>query len=471
MAKLRKIKTTTKSQGLKVTHPDTAGIDVGKTLMQVSVPDDRCEQSNRCFGTFTKDLNDIVQWLGQCGIKRVVMESTGVYWVSLFLKLQEAGFDPILVNAKDVKNMAGRKSDVCDADWLRFLGSCDLINPCFQIAAVSRRLREFHRLRETKIKDMARELQHMQKAMEKMNLKLDSAISDIAGKTGMAIINAILQGERNPEVLASMADARCKNNRETIADALDGTWDPEHLLSLSIAVETYCHFQSQIAHIDAEMTVFLDSYELSNPSSVTLADLENKRCEKPRGRINRPAFDVEQYAFLMYGVNLMRIPGIGEGTLLCLMSELGPDFVAKFKTPGKFCRWCNLTPTDKITGGRVVSSNVPKRPNPVGQALRQAAISLKWGKTPLGQYFKRMQSKSGSAQAVVATAHKLAEIIYLMVQRGVEYDEQKTLTSESEILQKRVDYLEKKIEKLKNSQKAQLTDSEHPLPVSRKDVI
>lgn len=450
MAKERKISVTTKSQGLKITHPDTAGIDVGKTLMQVSVPRERCAESNRSFGTFTKDQKEIVEWLAECGIKRVVMESTGVYWVSLFLMLQERGFEAILVNARDVKNMSGRKTDVSDADWLRFLGSCDLIKPCFQIAPGARRLREFHRLRESKVKDASRELQHMQKAMEKMNIKLDGVISDIAGKSGMSIIRAILAGERNPHALASLADVRCKSNRETIASALEGTWDMEHILSLRMAMETYEFFLSQIQYIDNQMEIFLDSYELSQTADVTACDLtDDRRSGKPKRYKTPIKFDVELHSFLMFGVNLMRIPGVGEGTLMTLMAELGPDFTEKFSTAAKFCRWCNLTPKDNITGGRIISSKVPRRPNPVGQALRQAAIALRSSKRPLGQYFRRMSSRLGPAQAVVATAHKIAETIYLMVDRHVEYDDTKTSASEKEIVERRISILERKLAKLK----------------------
>lgn len=453
MAKKRKISVSTKSQPLKVTHPDTAGIDVGKTLMQVSVPEDRSEKSNRSFGTFTKDLREIVQWLTGCGINRVVMESTGVYWIPLFLMLQEAGMEAILVNARDVKNMSGRKTDVNDADWLRFLGSCDLIRPCFQVAAVARRLREFHRLRDMKVKDMSRELQHMQKAMEQMNIKLDSAISHISGKSGMAIIRAILAGERNPHALASLADYRCKKSKETIAASLDGTWDMEHLLSLQMAVETYDHLASQIIRIDSEMEMFLNSYQLSDTANASVSDLSaDKRCAKPKCPLNSIGFDVEMQSFLMFGVNLLGIPGIGEGTLLTLMAELGPDFTTKFSTSSKFCRWCNLTPTDNITGGRIISSRVPKRPNPVGQALRQSAITLRNSKTPLGQYFRRMATRLGPAQAVVATAHKTAEIIYLMVDRNVEYDNRKIESNEARIVENKIKSLEKRLEKLKSHQ-------------------
>lgn len=386
------------------------------------------------------------------------MESTGIYWIPLFLKLEEAGFEAILVNARDVKNMSGRKSDVSDADWLRFLGSCDLIKPCFQIAAVSRRLREFHRLRAGKIKDMSRELQHMQKAMEKMNVKLDGVLSDIAGKSGTAIIDAILAGEHVPKALASLADPRCKKSKEEIALALHGTWDMEHILSLKMAVETYRHLRSQVITIDEETETFLNSYRLSD-SNVTPKDLDDKRSDKQDAYKNPMNFDVEMYAFLMYGVNLKRIPGFGEGTLMVIMSELGPDFIHKFKTPAKFCRWCNLTPVDTITGGRVTSSKVPRsRPNPVGQALRQAAATLKKGDSPLGRFKLRMRARLGPAQAVVATAHKMAELVFLLVSRQVEYDSSKSTVNETEMMEKRIKHMEAKLDKLKESVK-KLSDS------------
>ena len=455
MAKKRKISVTTKSQELKIVYPDTAGIDVGKTLMQVSVPEDRCEQSNRCFEAHTKGLVKIVGMLQECRITRVVMESTGVYWKPLFLLLQEAGLNPILVNAKDVKNMSGRKTDVNDADWLRLIGSFDLVKPCFQVDAVSRRLREYYRLRRTKVEDMARELQHMQKAMAQMNIKLDSVISDIAGKSGMAIIRAILAGERDPMVLASLTSGRCKNSKETIADALEGTWDMEHLVALETAVETYDFFKSQVHKIDSQIEAFLNSYQLSEVADVVASDLtEEKRTDKAKRYKNPIHFDVELYAFLMFGVNFMKIPGVGDGTLMTLMAELGPNFTKKFSNAAKFCRWCNLTPCDNITGGKIISSRLPKRPNPVGQALRQVAICLRSSKTSLGQYFRRMSSRLGPAQAVVATAHKIAKIIYTMADRQVEYVEQKIKNSEVEIVKKRIRSLQNKLHKLESDENA-----------------
>lgn len=448
MANKRKIQQTTKSSGLKITHPDTAGIDVGKDLMQVSVPDDRCEQSNRCFKTFTKDLNAIVDWLVQCGIKRVVMESTGIYWVNLFLMLQERGIEALLVNARDVKNLAGRKTDVCDADWLRFLGSCNLIKPCYQVESFSRRLREYTRLRNTKIRDMARELNRMQKALEQMNIKLGSVISDIDGVSGMKIIHAILLGERDPQALASLASDSCKKSKEEIALALEGTWDIEHIFSLQQAVDTYEFLRKQVEACDAQIQLFIDSYQ-----TVSIVDVTQKpisRSKKHVGNKNKISFDVEMYAYQVFGVNLMKIPGVSQGTLLILLSELGPGFSQKFSSASKFCRWCNLTPIDKVTGGEVKSSNVPKRKNLVGQAFRQCTMALQKKDVPLGYFYRRIKSRLGGAQAVVATAHKIAEIVYLMVKRQEEYREEITAQTEKAQIEQKLSNLEKRKRHLEN---------------------
>ena len=453
MTKKQKIQQTTTSTGLQITHPDTAGIDVGKDLMQVSVPDDRCEKSNRCFKTFTKDLAEIVNWLKQCGVKRVVMESTGIYWINIFLLLQENDIETLLVNAKEVKNMAGRKTDVCDADWLRFLGSCNLIKPCYQVEAVSRRLRAYSRLRNTKVRDMARELNRMQKSMEQMNIKLGSVVSDIDGASGMKIIQAILAGERSPQKLSSLASNLCKKSKEEIALALEGTWDSEHIFGLKQSFQTYEFLKKQIEECDAEMQIFLDSYPVESA-----VDLEAKPLERSSKNINKKNkinFDIESYAYQIFGVNLMKIPGISHATLLTLISELGPGFTSKFPSASKFCRWCNLTPIDKVTGGEIKSSNVPKRKNLVGQAFRQCTTTLQKNETPLGHYYRRMKSRLGGAQAVVATAHKIAEIVYVMVLRQEEYRGEVTAKTEKELISKKIakidktrQYLEKQLIKL-----------------------
>lgn len=457
MTKKQKIYKNAKSSSLKVTHPDTAGIDVGKDLMQVSVPLDRDEQSNRCFKTTTGELKDIITWLMECGIRRVVMESTGIYWIPLFLMIQEAGMEAILVNAKEVKNLAAKKSDVADADWLRFLGSCDLIKPCYQMEAVARRLREYSRQRMTKVKDMAREVQHMQKALEKMNIKLDSVLRDVVGKSGRAIIDNILKGERDANTLASFADGRCGSSPEDFAKALEGTWDPEHLFSLKQAVETYDFLSKQIEECDQLSEAFLNSYEIKEEYDHNVDGFV--RSGKKVSKKHKIGFDVEAYAYQMFGVNIMRVPGISQGALLTMMTELGPGFHKKFPTARKFCRWCNLVPDNKVTGGRVVSSHIPKRPNPVGQALRQSAATLYKADNALGIFFRRQKSKKGSPHAIVATANKLAEIIYIMISRHVEYDEKKTSDKEKDIIKKRIEQMKKRLKKLEALENEMSNDS------------
>ncbi len=424
------------------------------------MPEDRCEQSNRSFGTFTQDLREIVRWLKENHIQRAVMESTGVYWIPLFLMLEESGIEAFLVNARDVKNMSGRKTDVSDADWLRTLGAMDLITPCFQTSSGARRLRSYARQRQSKVVNMAVAIQQMQKAMEQMNIKLSSVLSDITGKSGWAIIKAILKGERNPRSLAALADRRCQNPQETIAKSLEGTWDMEHLLSLKQAVETYEFLQKQVAECDSEIKVFLDSYEMSSPT-ISSDDPKKgltraKKSERPSSTKNGFDIDLEQYAFNIYGVNLMSIPGVGYGTLMVIMSELGPDFVSKFKTVRKFCRWCNLSPKDDITGGRVVSSKVPKRPNPVGQAFRQCAVTLRKKKGSLGDFYRRMAGRLGPAQAVVATAHKIAELVYLLVSRQQDFDPEIAKKDMASANERRIKYYEKRLAELKSVQKQKI---------------
>lgn len=369
MANKQNVRQTTKSSGLRITHPDTAGIDVGKDLMQVSVPNDRCEKSNRCFGTFTKDLNDILDWLQQCGIKRVVMESTGIYWK--YIPSTAGGrYRGLAGKCQRGQEQAGRKTDVCDADWLIFLGSCDLIKPCYHVEAFSRRLREYSRLRNVKIRDMTRELHRMQKAMEQMNIKLGSIISDIYGQSGMKIIHAILEGKRDPQYLASLASDRCRRSKEEIASALDGI---QNIFSaLNSRVETYEFLKKQVEQCDARMQIFLDSYPFETPVDETARPINSAKkqiCKK-----NKIAFDIERYAYQIFGVNLMKIPGVSHATLLTLISELGPGFCDKFASASKFSRWCNLTPVDRITGGEIKSSNLPRRKNLVGQAFRNCAM-------------------------------------------------------------------------------------------------
>ena len=435
MAKVaRKIKTK-KGLRLKIVNPDAAGIDIADGEMQVCVPEDRDGENNRRFDSFTCNLHEICDWLLACRIKTVAMEATGIYWLNIFLMLQGAGFDVVLANPLQVKNLMEEKTDEADAEWLMLLHTYGLVKPCFQPDSVARRIRNLTRHRSALIATAGREVQHMQKAMEQMNIKLSTVISDILGKSGQAIIRAVIAGNHDPKSLAQLADGRCKASKDTIAKSLEGTWDEDLLFILRQSVELYDFYQSKVAECEREIERLMMQYaaQVDKGKAEKLIRSE-KRCIYK----NAPAIDVEKYAHALWGVNLMAIPSIGPGALLQLIAELGHDFVGKFDTCLKFCKWCNLSPNNKITGGKLISSHIPKRKNPVGQILRQCANTLKDDKGELGAYFRRMKSKDGHMQAIVATAHKLARIIYTMIKTRTEYNPKLVGCSEKELLERKI---------------------------------
>lgn len=443
-AKKAKKSQTGKFSGLKVINHDVAGIDVGATLMQVCVPSDRDSNNNRAFGTCTQDLRKISAWLKDCRVTKVIMESTGIYWVQLFRMLQQDGFEVYLVNAADAKNMSGRKTDVDDAEWLMVLLAYGMFRPCYQSDSASRKLRTYTRLREQYVGMSSTSEQRMQKALELMNIKLTEVLSDITGQSGIRMIEAILAGERDRGKLADMADLRCKATRKEIEDAVEGTWDEDHLFALSMSYADYKAAQDCIARCDAKIE------ETAAAMTVPLDIPEEKRVKSGKRvyKKNGIAVNVEEYCYRAFGVNIMAIPAVSHATALTILAELGPDFVKKFSSAGKFAKWCNLAPNDKITGGKIVSSKMLKRKNKVGQALRQSAMTLSRSKDALGTYYRRMRAHTGGKQANVAAAHRLAIIIYNMVKNQTEYDESKVSKPSLTMLEKRRSRLLASIRKL-----------------------
>lgn len=424
---------TGKFSGLKIINHDVAGIDVGATLMQVCVPSNRAENNNRAFGTCTKDLREISAWLRQYLVSKVIMESTGIYWVQLFRMLQQDGFEVYLVNAADAKNMSGRKTDVDDAEWLMVLLAYGMFKPCYQSDAGSRKLRTYTRLREQYVEISSTSVQRMQKALELMNVKLSEVLSNIVGQSGIRMIEDILAGERDPDTLASYADSRCKATKEAIMAAMEGTWDDDHMFALSMAYDDYKTAQSKISQCDAKIE------ETAATMTVPLDIPEKKRVKSGKRAYKKNAMtvNVEEYCYRAFGVNIMAIPSVSHSAALTILAELGPDFVNKFPTASKFAKWCNLAPNDKITGGKIVSSKMLKRKNKVGQALRQCAMTLSRTKDALGAYYRRVKSRTGGIQANVATAHRLAVIIYNMIKNKTEYDESKVSKPSLTMLEKR----------------------------------
>lgn len=444
MAKLATKRKTGKGLRLEVVNSNAAGIDISPKEMQVCVPVDRDENSNRKFGVYTEDLNNIVEWLKSCHIDTVAMESTGVYWLPIFRILKDSGFDVILVNASDVKNYSGRKTDASDAEWLMMLHSYGLLKPCFQPENIARTMRSLIRHRDNLIHSATREVLHLQKAMEQMNLKLDNVFSDILGKSGQAIIKAILDGERDPKKLSALADSRCKTSKEEIEKSLQATWDEEHLFEMKQSDSLYQTYQQLIMECDAKINEIATRYA----AMVDAPKVQLLRSEKRNAKKNLIGFDVEKAAYELWGVNVMRIPGMSRGSLMRLLGELGADFTDKFPTVKHFVSWANLVPNNKISGGALLSSKVPKKKNPVGIVFRQAANTLKAAKCPLGDYFRHMRAKGGYLQAMVATGKKLATIFYTMIQCKIEYDEDVYRKHRKTELQNKVLYLQKRLQRM-----------------------
>lgn len=444
MAKLATKRKTGKGLRLEVVNSNAAGIDISPKEMQVCVPVDRDENSNRKFGVYTEDLNNIVEWLKSCHIDTVAMESTGVYWLPIFRVLKDSGFDVILVNASDVKNYSGRKTDASDAEWLMMLHSYGLLKPCFQPENIARTMRSLIRHRDNLIHSATREVLHLQKAMEQMNLKLDNVFSDILGKSGQAIIKAILDGERDPKKLSALADSRCKTSKEEIEKSLQATWDEEHLFEMKQSDSLYQTYQQLIMECDTKINEIATRYA----AMVDAPKLQLLRSEKRNAKKNLIGFDVEKAAYELWGVNVMRIPGMSRGSLMRLLGELGADFTDKFPTVKHFVSWANLVPNNKISGGALLSSKVPKKKNPVGIVFRQAANTLKAAKCPLGDYFRHMRAKGGYLQAMVATGKKLATIFYTMIQCKIEYDEDVYRKHRKTELQNKVLYLQKRLQRM-----------------------
>jgi transposase len=402
------------NRSLPLINPNAAGIDVGATAHYVAVPADRDEHPVRCFGAFTEDLHALAKWLQQCGVQNVAMESTGVYWIPLYQILQDYGLVVKLVNARAVKHVPGRKSDVCDCQWLQQLESYGLLNGSFRPEAKICVLRSYMRQRETLVQDAAGQVQHMQKAMTQMSLQLHHVISDLVGVTGLAIVRAILAGERDRLKLAALKDRRIKSDEHTIAKALEGDYRAEHLFALRQALELYDYYQQKIAECDQEILREMQSME-SRASGPAPA----KR--KKRSSPNPFNFDSPAEVYRIMGVDLTLIDGINEGTAQLVLSELGLDVYKKWPTEGQFTSWLGVCPNNEISGGKVLRRGTRKVVNRVAHALRMCAQSLLKSKSALGAFARRIRARRDTQIAITATAHKLARLIYRMLKFGGEY--------------------------------------------------
>ena len=414
---------------------NAAGIDVGSEQHLVAVPEERDKVSVREFGTFTADLNALADWLQHCGITTVAMESTGVYWIPLFELLERRGFEVKLVDARHVKNVSGRKTDILDCQWIQQLHTYGLLTGAFRPPDEVCVLRSYLRQREMLTQTSSMHIQHMQKALQQMNVLLHNVVSDITGVTGMKIIKAILAGERDPRVLARHRDERCQHTRATIAKSLVGNYREEHLFALRQAVDLYETYQAKIADCEEAIVKHLGKQPDITDDSPPTTDKPVKARERIRSGV-----DVRELLFKKSGVDLFAIPGLAADTLLTLASEVGFD-MAPWKTEKHFTSWLGLCPGTRTSGGKVLDRKAKRNPNRATQAFRMAAATQARSKTALGAFYRRIKSRTGGKQAVTATAHKIARIYYALLTQGSSYVELGQQAYEQKYKERRIAHL------------------------------
>jgi transposase len=404
-----------------VFQPDAAGIDIGAREIYVAIPADRDEQPVRKCETFTGDLHQMAEWLVSCGVRTAAMESTGVYWIPVYDVLEQHGIQPCLVNPRNMKNVPGKRTDFHECQWIQHLHSMGLLHSAFRPDAEVCAVRSLMRHRNDLVEMASQHVQHMQKALTQMNLQFHHVISDITGLTGLAILDAIVAGERDPEELAKLRDPRVKASEETIRKSLEGNWRAEHILVLNQRLCLYRSYRDKISECDQEIEKLLPAFEPKvDPEVKPLPEDRKEKQRRRRKKSGNPDFDLRTEAYKLFGVDLTQIPGLMM-LVLMLFSEVGRD-MSRWPTAAHFVSWLGLCPDNDISGGRVLWRGVRRTKNRAGTLFRLAAYSLHRDPTPLGDYLRRMKAKLGPAAATTATAHKIAIIFYTMVKNQVEYD-------------------------------------------------
>jgi transposase len=436
-------------------NPHAAGIDVGANDLWVCfppgapLPPPPPEQGNlpenvRRFGTFTADLETLAALLQQAGVTTVAMESTGVYWIALYDLLDSKGLKPILADPRQTHDTPGRpKTDVKDCMWIQRLHSLGLLRAAFRPDESIRALRAYQRHRQSLVEDQSRYILRMQKALEQMNVKLAEVVSDVTGMTGLAILHAIVAGERDPQTLAALRQKRCKNDAATIALALQGTWRPEHLLELTQCLRIFENYRAAVAEVDKAVEEHLKSMALPEKPEPLGSDKRGGR----RRQGNEPHFDARQRLYEASGVDLTAIEGIGPGTALVVLSEIGTD-MSRWANEKKFGAWLGLAPNPKKSGRRLKSAQTRPGCSRAAQALRLAAQSLIHSKGALGAFLRRIAARRGMPKAITATAYKLARIVYGMLKHGKEYAAQSAEQYEKEYRERTLRGLKRKAAEL-----------------------
>jgi len=437
----RRFPRTAPAARLPLHNPAAAGLDIGAEEIWACVPAERDPQPVRAFGTCTPDLHALADWLTQCQVRTVAMESTGVYWIPIYEVLEARGFAVALVKARHLKNVPGRKSDVQDCQWIQRLHSYGLLNASFRPAEDLRVLRTYLRQRAMLVEHRAVHIQHMQKALHQMNVQVPQVVSDIRGQTGVAIIRAIVAGERDPQVVARLRHGRCQASEAEIAKALSGHYRPEHVFTLKQALALYDFYTQQVQECDATIahhyTAIKPTYDESAPPPPLGPN------PKPNSHAkNAPAFDVRGCLYRILGIDLTATDGLEASSAQTILSEIGTD-MSKWPTEKHFASWLGWAPHTDISGGKGLRSNPLKVHNRAAQALRLAAQALGRTQTALGSYYRRLRARKGPTPAITATAHKLARMLYHVLKHRTPYQPQSQEAYDQHLRQRAIRHLKR----------------------------
>ena len=427
---------------LDIVHPDAAGIDIGNESHYVAVPSTRDSQPVRCFDCTTAELRAMADWLKQCKIRTIALQSTGVYWVSVYDILEETGFEVYLVNARETKNLPGRKTDVQESQWLMKLHTYGLLRNSFRPSEEIRTMRTYWRQRNDLVRAAGRHIQRMQKALTQMNIRVANVLSDLSGMTGQAIVKAILAGERDPYELAALRNWRVKASEEEIARSLEGNWQEEHLFVLRQEQDGYQFCLKQIAECDQRLQQYLQQQE-DRSHGASLPEEKRKERLRKKKKGNTPQFDLRAELFRMTGTDLTQIDGIDVTTAMTILSEAGWD-MSKWKTEHHFVSWLRLSPDNRISGGKIIGKGRLPTNNRLTNALRMAASTLRLSNTYLGAQFRRLRTKLGPPVAIKAMAAKLARLVYRMLRYGMQFIDRGAEFYDAQHRSLQINYLKRK---------------------------
>jgi transposase len=434
--------------GLNVVHQNAAGIDIGSREHYVAVGPDRDPHPVRTFGCFTVELRRLAEWLQACGVQTVVMQSTGVYWVPVYDVLEQHGFDVWLVNARETRNLPGRKSDVQESQWLLKLHTYGLLRKSFRPTAEIRAVRACWRERSEYVQLAGSCIQRMQKALTEMHVQISTVLSDLSGVTGLKIIRAIVEGERNGMRLAAFRDPHVKASQEKIAQSLEGTWLPEQLAIRKRQLADWDHLQKQLAACDLDLQVMMQHMPAAEvpptqPPEATTGKRKRNRRKGGKSSKNEPHFDLSAELKRVAGVDLTRIDGIKVNTVQTVITEAGVD-MSKGPTEHPFASWVGFCPGNDVSGGKVLKKKTRKVVSRLATALRVAATTLRQSDSYLGAQFRRLRSRLGPPKAITAMAAKLARLMYRMLRYGEEYVDKGTAHYEEKYREQQIKFLTQK---------------------------